>query len=631
MLYFAHQKDIQFEKIKAQLSEKKITTWYYFGEDTNWRIQVELVIPEDIKHISIAQLLEKTTQKLRKPYIDWIGKVSEQNHSLLWWSSELAAKNPYYMLFTRICHLNVAYHMIHECIDQSTLMIFGTPALYLEITSFCNRNGIHWEGFMEKPVINVVINRLHKKGYSIARDAAEFFPPIFFLGRLSSTYKKFLEKHIVYRQKILKKHGIKYSETMQTNDSVLFFSWIDRRNFTPDGSYIDPNFGPLPEIYKNKGFRIGFVPRVLHTISFEEAVIRLKKTNESLFYPEQFIQYSDLKKFTHECKDFSPVLSSDACISGIPVYSLAVEHFEQTRSLMPENLLYDTLIRRMHEAGINPSIIIHTCEGHSWENTLSWAVHHHMQQTKVLGYDNVTFSRFVLSMYPSQKEFSFKPLPDYLVTNGPLFRETLKKEGYDNSRIRCGCALRHTYLWKQSVCDLNTPPKTATYPVRILIATAVGLGDSVELIAKAAQAFGGIDKYEILIKCHPLVNISEVKRHLAHLLNHKNINFSTSTVGELLPLSDILLYTYTSVCYEALMHGVYPICVIPENFINLDKLDATPEIRMLVTTAEELYEAAEKIVSMSPEERIRWQSNARTIVRRALAPVDDRCINAFLL
>ena len=79
------------------------------------------------------------------------------------------------------------------------------------------------------------------------------------------------------------------------------------------------------------------------------------------------------------------------------------------------------------------------------------------------------------------------------------------------------------------------------------------------------------------------------------------------------------------------MHGVYPICIIPENFINLDKLDSTPEIRMLVTTAEELYEAAEKIVSMSPEERKRWRSNARTIVHRALAPVDDRCINAFLL
>jgi hypothetical protein len=165
--------------------------------------------------------------------------------------------------------------------------------------------------------------------------------------------------------------------------------------------------------------------------------------------------------------------------------------------------------------------------------------------------------------------------------------------------------------------------------VKILIATAIGLGDSVELIVKAALAFGSVDGYEILIKCHPMVDISDVRKYLGDYASHKNISFSTATIGELLPSMDFLLYTYTSVCYEALMHGVYPVCIMPENFINLDKLDATPDIRSLVTTPEELFDAVKKIIYQSPEEKEQWRNRARVIVRNALAPVDESCKNAF--
>jgi hypothetical protein len=630
MLYIAHQNEIILDSISALLIERQITTWVYFGEDTSWRIFAESVIPQNNRRISIALRLDEAAYRLRQPYIDWVGGLSERNQSSLWWASEIAAKNPYHMLFTRICLLDVAYQIIGEGFDEPTLIICGTPALFYEIAAYSDSKWIQWSAF-PKNSLTIIATLFRQRGLGIARSIAEILPPMSSLGRFSSSYRQFLEKHIRYRQKILEQHEIGCASPLTGNDTVLFFTWIDRRNFAPDGSYTDPNFGPLPALFKRKGFKVGFVPRILHTIPFEEAVIRLKKTNENLFFPEQFIQHNDLKKLIQDCRSFFPDLPLDSRISGIPMYSLAKEHWEQTRHLMPENLLYHPLIKRMSEGGISPSIIIHSCEGHSWENSLSLAVHAHMKQTKVVGYDNVTFSRFVLSMYPSQKEFAFKPLPDYLITNGPLFHDTLIAEGYDRRRIRCGCALRHTYLWKNDLSDKSSPSQPVKSPVKILVATAIGLGDSVELIAKAALAFGSIDRYKILIKCHPLVNISEVRKYLGHLADHQNISFSTSTIGELLPTMDILLYTYTSVCYEALMHGVYPVCVMPENFINLDKLDATPEIRMLVTNPEELFDAVEKIISLSPEEKKQWETSAQMIVRKALAPVDETCINAFFL
>jgi hypothetical protein len=455
-------------------------------------------------------------------------------------------------------------------------------------------------------------------------------PPLEFLGKVSPEYQLYLDKNLIYRRNILKKHGIEEPEPFSGDKTVVFFSWIDSRNFSADGSYTDPNFGPLPRAFNIRGYNVAFVPRILHTMRFEEAVIRLKKTKERLYFPEQFTHHSDVRICQNKSRVFAPRIPMDSSIATIPVFSLAMEHIEQTRSLIADNLLYDVLIRNMRQAGIVPARIIHTCEGHSWETSLTCAVHRHMPLTKVIGYDNVTFSRFVLSMYPSKTELDIKPLPDYIVTNGPLFKETLLREGYPGGRVRSGCALRHTYLWKDELKTADLFSGTIEPPVKILIATAIGLGDSVELIAKAARAFGGNEKYQLLIKCHPLVNIGDVKMHLGHLLDHANIRFTSATIGELLLKSHILLYTYTSVCYEALLHGVYPVCVAPENFIDLDKLDATPEIRRQAITPEELLVAAESIIKMAPAERKAWIANANQVVRLALAPMDDHCIDAFL-
>ena len=627
MLYLAQQAAIVSASLNNLMADRDISTWTYIGEDTTWRVRTESLLPEEIKQISLSKKLNDAATRLRRPYIDWVGNLAKNNQSEIWWASEIAAKNPYHMLFTRICLLDSAYRILDNLPGENVLIVAGTPALFQEIAAYAVKCGIVWSEL--EPPSRHTIPKLHKKCYGIARKIGESIPPFMTLGKFSGLYQQLLEKHIVYRKKILHRHGIKATEPFDNKKSVLFFSWIDRRSFAPDGSYTDPNFGPLPTIYKNSGYDVGFVPRVLFTIPFEEAVIKLKKTGENLFFPEHYIEHADLKRFIRQSKDFSPNIPPDTRISGIPVASLAREHIDQTRGLIPENLLYHPMIQRMSANGVSPSVILHTCEGHSWENSLCLAVHSHMKETKILGYDNVTFSRFVLSMYPSKTEFSFKPLPDYIVTNGPLFEDTLISEGYPETRVRCGCALRHTYLWKGNLSNEDSKPHSTKPAVRILVATAIGLGDSVELISKAAKAFGSNQKYELLIKCHPLVRIDDVKKYLGKHLDHKNISFSTASIGELLPEMDLLLYTYTSVCYEAMMHGVYPICVMPENFINLDKLDATPEIRALVNTPEELFECAEKIIASPEDMRVRWKNDARDIVFRALSPVNESCMKAF--
>jgi hypothetical protein len=210
-----------------------------------------------------------------------------------------------------------------------------------------------------------------------------------------------------------------------------------------------------------------------------------------------------------------------------------------------------------------------------------------------------------------------------------MFYEVLKNEGLPLERIRSGCALRHTYLW-----DSARPNSIETVndngPIRILAATSIGLGDSVELAAKASQAFGGDDSYEVRIKCHPMVDTSRVRSFLGSHIRHRNIRFVTEPMDALLPQGEILLYTYTSICFEALRFGVFPICVRSENFLNLDPLDAAPDIRGIATTPDEIRIEAEKFSRMQSKEKRDYKTRSISVLRQALAPVTDSCINSFI-
>jgi surface carbohydrate biosynthesis protein (TIGR04326 family) len=233
-------------------------------------------------------------------------------------------------------------------------------------------------------------------------------------------------------------------------------------------------------------------------------------------------------------------------------------------------------------------------------------------------------------MFPSRNEFSIRPLPDYIVTNGPLFRDTLISEGVPQNRIRTGCALRHTYLWTSPHVQDNHRSVKSQPPLKILAATAIGYGDSVELIKKTACAFGGDRDYEVMIKCHPLVNVSEIKNDLGTLLKQDNIHFESRPIGELLPEVDVLLYTYTSVCYEALMHGVFPIFVLSENFINLDKLDAVPDIRWKAATSDDLRKLIKSFREMPDKTYENWKKKAHDVVLFALSPINEKCAESYV-
>nr|WP_319375379.1 hypothetical protein [uncultured Methanoregula sp.] len=625
MIYTVHQNAFGFPALLELVKKYNIKKWVYFGEETLWRLKAEHQFSDKITKISTAEELECASRQLRTSFIESIGSLSPINDSFEWWASEISSKDPYNPLYLRICLERLGRNLIDSDATEELLIIFSSPALIEGLIEYASKNGKKVFEIKNNNTSREVFHRFETSLIQIIK----MFPPIPALKSISHRYSDYLEENLLFRKRILKRKNIKPIQNFTGEKTILFFTYIDKRNFRPDDTYQDPHFGPLPDLLKKKGYNVAYVAKILNTISFEETVEKLHNINEIFLFPESFMESTDLFRCDLKSKQYNLIIDNSFTIHNIPAKGIIEENFAESRSTLANNLLYGILIEGMKKHGIYPERIIYTYEGQSWENALVWSIRHTLPDTKIIAYDNVTFSKMFLSKFHTKNELKIRPLPDRIVTNGRLFYNVLIQAGYSQEMISCGCALRHSYIWnQQKICQAH-PRMNGRW--RILVATSIGYEESLELIQKTCFACAGADEFDIIIKCHPLIDIFALKNDLKDFLIHPNIVFSDDQVGSLLTGVDILLYTTTSVCYEALNFGVFPICIHMENFVTLDRLDIAPDIRWVASTPEQIRQTIYSIIRLPDEKQREWSQKAIRVVNDALSPVDEHCIDPFII
>ena len=608
--------------LQAHLRSKPdISRWVYLGEDTAWRISSERGPLAGVERVPIGDRIERLSRELRKPYIDLIGELSQQNASLEWWASELAAKNPFAMLYSRICALACARELLNEGLDD-VLAVCSTGALMGSVAVEASRAGrkvAAESGSLPVRLGQDVLarrDRLRPLIDDLARVA-----PRGVLERARGPLARALDEAPHYRHRLAQELGARAEGDF---NGVLLVTWADERSIAPDGSYRDPHFGSLPALLESHGRSVGYLPRVLPSAPPRATLQGLLRSGARLFLPEAWTVPADWRRADVRARKHWPQIPKDAELGGVPVTLLAYEHLYQLRRQQGWALAHEAVVRNLAAGGVLPELIVLPFEGHAWEQVVIAAVHEHMPGTRVVGYDNVNFSRLALSLYPAAGEIGLRPLPDVVVTNGPLFADVLAAEGFPRERIRVGCGLRHEYVW-QELAEPAARPKDA--PLRVLAAASIDAGESVELIEKAVAAFGG-EGFELTIKLHPAVNREAVFSRLSP--SARASHFRETPIAELLGSADVMLYTYSVVCYEALAQGVAPLFVKAESFLDLDQLEPFPELGWRARTVEELRAAANEIAARHEDERRRWRERAREALGHALRPVTPDCASAFL-
>jgi hypothetical protein len=600
--------------------------WVYLGEDTGWRISAERGALAGVERVATGASIERLARELRRPYIDLVGDLSRRNASIEWWASDLAAKNPFAMLFPRVCALGCARELIAQGLDDAVL-VCSTRGLADAVAEEARRAGVPVR-FAPAPLSARARAAVSERRGAVrpAIDAWARAAPDALLAaslRLGGAAASALEDAPAYRERLARRLGIGREGDFGGTGTTLLFTWADQRSLAEDGSYRDPHFGTLPDLLEGRGERLGYVPRVLPGAPLEEVLGGLARSGARVFAPEAWLDSSDWRDAHARAGAFSPAIPADAAVADVPFARLAHEHVEQLRFAQGWALAHASLVRNLAETGVRPERLVLPFEGHSWEQVVTAAAHEHMPGTRVIGYDNVNFSSLALSLYPAASELGLRPLPDRVVTNGPAFARTLAGEGFPKERIRVGCGLRHEYVWAERG-EPRARPDGA--PQRVLAAGSIDAGQSVELIEKAVSAFGG-DGFELVMKLHPAVDRAAVQARLSPAA--RAARFSETPIGELLGAADVLLYAYSVVCYEALAQGVAPVFVKSETFLDLDQLEPFPELGWRARTVEELRTAAAEIAMLGEEERARWRERARAALADALRPVDPGCADAF--
>jgi hypothetical protein len=400
---------------------------------------------------------------------------------------------------------------------------------------------------------------------------------------------------------------------------------VDGRSVTPEGAYTDPHLGSLPEGLRGRGYRVAFLARPLRTAGFAELAQRLLGTGERFLFPELLVDQAALRRCEAVAREFSPAIPAETNVSGVPFARLAQEQVEEFRSSHEQNLAYAPLVEGLARTGVEPELLVHSFEGHAWEQALAGAVHRHLPGTHVVGFDNLNMTRFALSRFPASAEVGMRPLPNRIVTNGPAPRDALVAEGMPEGIVAAGCAMRHAHLFEAGE---DPRARESDRPV-VLVATDASFDRSVELVVKAVGAFGSDDAWQLAVKCHPLVAAERVEGFVREATGVDGI-YVDRPFGQLLSCADLLLYTYSSVCYEAFAAGVPPLFVQAETDLDLDQLEPFTDLRWTGRTAVELRAAAAAILDLEPAERAAWQTRAREAVRATLAPVTPDCVEAFL-
>jgi hypothetical protein len=635
-IILAHQRALPRSRSKMRRAAEAagVRRWLYVGDDSAWLLRAERTLLRDFPRVGAGGTLGRLAYDLRRPYIDWIGELSQGNASLEWWASELAARNPYMMLYMRICAAAAARELLGAD-REPALVVCSTPALAGSVESHARAAGIPVRELRHRrllssppqPAAERVMMRVGRTGLDswsrVAPARVRGLP-----GRMSEQVRAALDGTPRHRRRVLREHGVRPTGEFHGEDTVLLVTWVDDRSFASDGSYRDPFFGPLPALLRERGHKVAWLPRILPAASYEACVKRLVETGERVFFPDHWVTAADWRACATRASRFSPAIPDDSTVGGVPVEALAREHVAEQWRAHIASLSYEPLVRNLAQARVQPRILIHPYEGHSWEQALTWSIRRHSPGTKVVGYDLSNFSRLLTSLFPARAEIGLRPLPDTLVTGGGAFRRLLIEEGFPEESVREGCALRHAYVHERLEASPVRPPGGGSR--RLLVATGIGFAESVELVEKAVQAFGSDPGYEITVKCHPAVDPDRVRSYVSATAEVERVHFSDRPIEGLLSSADLMLYTYTSTCYEALAHGVPPVYVAPENFVPIDKLEPFPDVGWRAQTVSQLRLAAEEIAVLSGPRRQEWEHRAHAAVREAFGPVTGDCVEAFV-
>ena len=594
--------------------------WAFLGASVLKAVSIRDWMGSRGEEICIGEMLQVTAASLRQPYIDYIGKLSCKENSLEWWVGPVSEKNPFRSkVFANLTYLGIYKNIIKsdEYKNDNIVLFVESEALRECIAkNFSNYNNTEFE-LVESFRDNITIKFKELASLVLRR-----------IGFIIINVYRILVAGYLCRLSNVGKYG-------ERDNLVLIHTWVDRGSFYgPQRGYRENYFGGLISHIEDSGKNAVLVPYILKGApSYKRTLGKLITSGKPFLVPHFFLEVTDILKVF--IKTIKPPKKRDyPHFGGMDISTIIYDDYVQSyiRNDIAPDLLFYELIRHLKENDVNIERLIYPYENHSWEKIVCLAVREFYPQVRLVAHQHANISSMLLNYFFSKEESRVLPFPDIVITNGKYSDRLFRNSGYDPDKVILGGSVRYTgVLSALDEGDKVTSPKenNSRCPT-ILVTPSLEWAEAAEFIWKVIGAFGTLDQYRVILKCHPDLPYNRIARELKISTLPGHFTVVDRPVGELLLESDVLLYTSSTTCIEALARGVPVVQVNSSLTIDMDPLRGYPGVRRSVSTQEEIVEAVKEILTTNRAEQIKGKTVWKDTVKDLFVPVDENIFHLFL-
>ena len=403
-------------------------------------------------------------------------------------------------------------------------------------------------------------------------------------------------------------------------DPILVHSWTDARSFSQDGRFENIYFRGLMEELERQDRSFLYLIDVLPTIFYPAVLLNLMRESDNTRVLEEYLSFLDVFRAI-SCLRFPPAIDTrHSSLKGVQLSRIISDEFNNdTLTTRREESYLKYLSTQSIAARLHPSYFIYLFENHVWEKLFLAGFRNHSPETKTAGYVHTIVREMYTCYSVSENEYGHIPLPDTIVVSGAHAGVSLARSGIPSDRIRVGGALRYPEILRSpaEVVSVSHDNKT------VLIALSAGINESLELVMKGLQA-ASLPDISVIIKCHPLLPFEKIATYAGNLGGDATV--SDEPVEKLLKKTDLLLYSETTVCVEALALGIPVVHVRSDCRIDMNILEGLPSVK-----SERDPEQIKKVILEGlTRGRHKPLPSEQSFVQALLSPVRTDLVGIFL-
>jgi hypothetical protein len=538
----------------------------------------------------------------RDRYVAFMGDVNDANQSRFWWAMPFTTKNP---LATPLCRDVFAFLVATDLIeagDAPVAVMTDSEPLGVQLTAWARAHGVR------------VVGRIRRPGSAWRRAIRRTLPALLVLGAATLVRTWWRARG---------------SRPPTGRPVVALMTLVHGHSLSGDGRYREAYFGALPDYLASRGsaaFLFGLMIERPEERLIEAAA--RAKLPLPLVPVESALGVRDLAAcLVHAAfRYLRPFRVSGATgIEGRDVGALvqaAVRTACRDGAFLSHLRLYyagRALVRR-----VPVERLIYPYENRAFEKMLLTGVREGRPQTRLVGYNHASITASHLNFMLGAGEAKTMPLPDVLLTLGPVVTDWLACEGqYPPGLLRSAGALRQAGT-------LARPARTGRRPVQdVLVCLATSLREYARTLRLLDAAWRDGAPYRLRIRPHPTLRLADGVA-AAGLRDAAFFEVDTWPLDASLARADVVLYASSTVGLEAVAIGIPAVYLDLRDMLDTDPMPGWSELKWTVSRADQLIPTLREIDALRDADLAERRTRAARYAARYLAPVDERTLAAFV-